>query len=209
MSIMKKLLERELDDLELQTLEKIKSILYQENKKLNLTRVSEDEFYQRHVVDSLLLVPFLKALRVETVLDFGTGAGYPGLPLALVLRDLRFFLFDKSPRKLNFLKDLCQIVKFDNVVVTNQAICVDVVVSRAVAKSMELVSLTRDLFRVCGLSLKSSSVLKELNELELRQVGIYPRVFKPAFEGLFINSHIFVYAKSDIKIDLQNFTVLL
>ena len=102
-------------------LEKFKSILYEENQRLNLTRVPESDFYIRHLLDSLLLFPFLKfltsKLKAQNILDFGTGGGFPGVPLALAMPEVCFHLYDKSAKKRQYLFRLIEKLGVENLTV--------------------------------------------------------------------------------------------
>lgn len=89
------------------TLEKLLSHLSGVNQWLNLTRLSSPaEYLKFHVFDSLTILNLVQELTIpgDTVLDLGSGAGYPGLPLALWLEDRRFVLLDARRKKVEFLR---------------------------------------------------------------------------------------------------------
>lgn len=76
--------------------------LYAQNALMNLTRVPRDECWLRHILDSLLIAEFI--LEGSTVLDIGTGPGFPAWPLALARPDLTVTALDSSSKMLGFLR---------------------------------------------------------------------------------------------------------
>lgn len=72
------------------------------NKTYNLTAITEDkQMVTRHLLDSLVVLPFMTA---DRILDVGTGAGLPGVPLAISLPQKHFTLLDCTQKKMNFLQ---------------------------------------------------------------------------------------------------------
>lgn len=85
------------------------------NKYLNLTRITEPEdFLEKHIWDSLAPLFFLN-FPVEKVIDIGTGAGFPGIPVAIAFSDYEVTLLDSTTKKINFLTDLTTKLKIENV----------------------------------------------------------------------------------------------
>jgi 16S rRNA (guanine527-N7)-methyltransferase len=79
-------------------------LLHRWNKTYNLTAVRNPaDMVSRHVLDSLSVLPWLRG---ETLLDAGTGAGLPGVPLAIVRPDLRVTLLDSAGKKIRFLRQV-------------------------------------------------------------------------------------------------------
>ena len=73
------------------------------NRKVNLTSITDPvEAVESHLVDSLAAVPEVRA--AKTVVDLGAGGGFPSIPLALVLPEVRFVLVDAVGKKVGFLK---------------------------------------------------------------------------------------------------------
>lgn len=88
-------------------------LLQRWNQAYNLTSVTEpDDMAVRHILDSATALPFLSG---ETVLDAGTGAGLPGIPLALLEPTRRFTLLDAVGKKVNFLRQAVLELRLANV----------------------------------------------------------------------------------------------
>ena len=113
------------------------------NKKINLTSLRGDvEIGVKHFVDSLTVVPYLHG--AERVLDIGSGAGFPGLPLKITSPAIDLLLVESSQKKCFFLQHLVRELKLEGVqIVHNRAQnkeikekyagCFDLVLSRALA----------------------------------------------------------------------------
>ena len=83
------------------------------NKRVNLTAIRDrDEMVTGHILDSLSARPLLKGQRV---LDIGTGAGFPGLPLAIVEPERQFTLLDSNNKKVQFVQHAAGLLGLDNV----------------------------------------------------------------------------------------------
>ena len=77
------------------------------NEKINLTAIKDrDEFIVKHLVDSILCVGFPEYQNSESVIDVGTGAGFPGVPLSIVSPDKEFLLADSLNKRLKVIDDL-------------------------------------------------------------------------------------------------------
>ncbi len=83
------------------------------NRVYNLTSVRKPtEIVPRHILDSLSVIPHLHG---DRVLDIGTGAGLPGIPLAIACPEREFVLLDSSSKKLRFIRQTLGILELDNV----------------------------------------------------------------------------------------------
>lgn len=94
------------------------NLLIERNKVMNLTAITEpEEIVVRHFLDSSMPVKFYeKDLSSENyIVDIGTGAGFPGLPLAILCPSCRFVLNDTLGKRINFLSDVLSEIKLSNV----------------------------------------------------------------------------------------------
>lgn len=125
------------------------------NRAYNLTAVREPiEMVSKHLLDSLAVLPYVGSGRVA---DVGSGAGLPGIPLALALPHTRFVLIDSNGKKTRFLNQAKMVLKLDNVEVVNQrvedyrptehghAIYFDAIIARAYASTRDILASTAHL----------------------------------------------------------------
>ena len=90
------------------------SELIDANKKVNLTAITSfEEVAEKHIIDSLIPTKFISAN--GSVLDLGTGGGFPGIPLKIYLPSLSVCLVDSSRKKINFLKYVIRLLNLKNI----------------------------------------------------------------------------------------------
>jgi len=127
-------------------------LLIKWNQVYNLTAVrNPSDMITRHLLDSLAVIPFIKGPRV---LDVGTGAGLPGIPLAIALPDLDFVLLDSVAKKTRFVVQATSELGLSNVVVKTQRVekyhslgLFDTVISRAFSSIAEFATVAGALCR--------------------------------------------------------------
>ncbi|MEG1067441.1 MAG: 16S rRNA (guanine(527)-N(7))-methyltransferase RsmG [Anaerovoracaceae bacterium] len=86
------------------------------NEKVNLTAITDRvEFVKKHYIDSISCVQFDEYKDAKKIIDVGTGAGFPGVPLALLSPDKEFLLMDSLNKKIKIVDEICQKVGIANV----------------------------------------------------------------------------------------------
>ena len=89
------------------------------NKKINLVSVRSDlDIPIKHFIDSLTLLPYIKS-KTGQVLDIGSGAGFPGIPLKIALNSLTVVLLESSRKKSSFLKHIIRSLNLTDITVIN------------------------------------------------------------------------------------------
>jgi len=126
------------------------------NRAYNLTAIRDPrEMVGKHVLDSLAMQPYVRDL--DTLADLGTGAGFPGIPLALALPDLRVTLVESNGKKARFLREAVRTLQLDNARVAESRIealdepaAYDAITARALATLPLILQLGGHLLRPGG-----------------------------------------------------------
>lgn len=120
------------------------------NNTYNLTSIRDvNDMISHHIFDSLVVSPYIKG---KNILDVGTGAGLPGMPLAITMPDKQFVLLDSNGKKTRFLTHVMQMLKISNVEVVQARvetykpkICFDTIISRAFSAISDFLANTNHL----------------------------------------------------------------
>lgn len=146
-------------------------LLLEWNEKFNLTAITDkDEIEEKHFIDSIALTKFFD-IKGKSLLDVGSGAGFPGLPLAIVEPNARITLLESNGKRVTFLKEVVKDLGLSNVeIIQGRAEEVgtrekyDIVTARAVKELNILLELCFYLVKVGGqfIAYKSSGVDEEI-----------------------------------------------
>lgn len=140
---------RELTEQQLQQLQALDELYHDWNAKINvISRRDIDNLYEHHVLHSLAIAKMLHFKPGTHILDFGTGGGFPGVPLAILFPECRFTLIDGTGKKIRVAQEVSQAIGLQNCTPLHrrgeeEKGKYDFVVSRAVMPLPDLVNICR------------------------------------------------------------------
>jgi 16S rRNA (guanine527-N7)-methyltransferase len=179
--------------------------LYKEwNDKINvISRKDIDELYERHVLHSLGIANVIQFSKGTSILDVGTGGGFPGIPLAILFPDCNFHLVDSIGKKIKVVNEIASALELKNIKATHSRVeqideKFDFIVSRAVTQFPEFVNWVRQKIKKEQknnlpngiLYLKGGDLSEEL-KLYINKVKIYD--LKNYFQSQFFETKKVVY----------------
>jgi 16S rRNA (guanine527-N7)-methyltransferase len=163
-------------------------LVIEKNKYMNLTGITDyEEFYNKHYYDSICFLEY--QMISGNVSDIGAGAGFPSIPLSIILPDVNFYLIEPLTKRTKFLQQVKEELKLDNVTIINKRAeelndlnnFFDYSLTRAVANNFIIEEITAPTLKVGGkmLQLKGSSLDNELFIAKRRsELGLSaPQVF--------------------------------
>lgn len=149
------------------------------NKAYNLTAIRDiEDMTRRHLLDSLAVLPHIKGPRV---IDIGTGAGLPGIPLAIFLPDIQFTLLDSNMKKTRFVQQAILELKLRNAEVCHSRVETfnpeqkyDTVIARAFASLPAIMQTSAHLLRGHGvlLAMKGQNPRDELAKVKVKSAVV-------------------------------------
>ena len=181
------------------------NLLLEWNEKINLTAITEEkEVIVKHFVDSLTIAKYIP--EGASLVDVGTGAGFPGIPLKIIREDLKITLLDSLQKRINFLDVVIKELNLENIETIHARVeefgknskyreSFEVATSRAVANLSTLTEYLLPLVKVGGIAvcMKGSSIEEEL-ETSKKAINVLGGKVSNVFE--------FDLPKTDIKRNL-------
>jgi len=144
-----------------------KDLLLKWNKSINLTSIKNKEIVTHHFLDCLAVIPFIKS---SSLLDVGTGAGLPGIVIAIIKPDIKISLIDKVGKKITFIKRVLAELDIKNVQTHHSRVELmtseekyDGIISRAFSNMGDFVQITKHLLQKQGVwyGMKSKKILND------------------------------------------------
>ncbi len=138
-----------LTDTQLQQFAALGELYRDWNTKINvISRKDIDQLYEHHVLHSLAIAKIINFRPDTRILDFGTGGGFPGVPLSILFPDCQFKLIDGTGKKIRVAQEVCNAIGLKNCAPTHlrgedEKDKYDFIVSRAVMPLPDLVKLMR------------------------------------------------------------------
>ena len=172
-------------DKQIEQFYKYMNLLLEWNEKINLTAITEtEEFILKHFIDSMTVLKYIK--NNSSIIDVGTGAGFPGIPIAIMRNNSKLTLLDSLNKRIIFLDDVCEKLKINNIETIHERAedygqnksernKYDIAISRAVANMTTLVEYLIPFVKVGGycICMKGSDIEEELEQAEfaIKELG--------------------------------------
>ena len=144
-----------------------KELLIKWNRSFNLTSIKNREVVTHHFLDCLSIIPFIKS---SSLLDVGTGAGLPGIIIAIVKPDIKVSLIDKVGKKISFIKRVVAELEIKNIDTYHDRVELltseekyDGIISRAFSNMDDFIKSTKHLIKSQGVwyGMKSKKILND------------------------------------------------
>lgn len=170
----------ELDEDKIGLLLTHKEMMLAWNEVMNLTAIEDEkDIIIKHFLDSLSVVPVIDRINPESLIDVGTGAGFPGIPLKIARQDIKVTLLDSLNKRINFLNELIGKLEIDGIQTVHMRAeeagakadyreKYDVSVSRAVARMPVLAEYCLPLVKTGGyfIALKGEAAGEEIESAQ-------------------------------------------
>ena len=181
----------DLNEKQITQLSSLKNIYETWNSKINvISRKDIENIYIRHILHSLSIAKFIKFKRDATILDLGTGGGFPGIPLAIIFPDSNFILVDSIRKKIAVVDEVVKELGLKNINsqwsrVEDLDCNYDFLVTRAVAKMPTLINWSKGRFNNYSfhdiengiIALKGGDIDDELNGISEKKILDIKNIF--------------------------------
>ena len=171
-----KKISEEISNYQAENFHKYMLLLLEWNQKMNLTAITDEkEIIYKHFIDSISINKYIK--EANNVMDIGTGAGFPGIPLKLLNKDINFILVDSLNKRISFLEEIKKELKLDKIeliharvedLAKNEAYRekMNIVVSRAVANLSTLLEYMLPFVKIGGtcICMKGPNIEEEIEK---------------------------------------------
>lgn len=151
-------------------------LLLEWNQKMNLTAITDEkEIMYKHFIDSISINKYIK--NANNIMDVGTGAGFPGIPLKLLNKDINFVLVDSLNKRISFLEEIKKELKLEKIELIHARVedlakneeyreKIDIVVSRAVANLSTLLEYMLPFVKIGGMCIcmKGPNIEEEIEK---------------------------------------------
>ena len=181
----------DLNEKQITKLSSLKNIYETWNSKINvISRKDIENIYIRHILHSLSIAKFIKFKRDATILDLGTGGGFPGIPLAIIFPDSNFILVDSIRKKIAVVDEVVKELGLKNIDsqwsrAEDLDYSYDFLVTRAVAKMPTLINWSKGRFNNYSfhdiengiIALKGGDIDDELNGISEKKILDIKNIF--------------------------------
>ncbi len=194
----------ELGERQVEQFSALESLYLHWNEQINvISRKDTENFYERHVLHSLGIAKVIQFQKESSILDIGTGGGFPGIPLAIMFPECQFTLIDSIGKKIKVVNEVSASLGLKNVKAIHGRADelksqFDFIISRAVTNIPAFLPWTKNKFRQNSLNtlkngilyLKGDNVIDELDDLK-KDYKIYP--LKSFFKEDFFETKVVLY----------------
>lgn len=185
--------------------ELLKDLYFKWNQKINvISRKDIDEIYLKHVLHSLAIAKFISFKDDTSIIDVGTGGGFPGIPLAIIFPKVKFHLVDSINKKILVVNEVSKSLKLKNVTTSHSRVenlneKYDFVISRAVTKMREFKRLIKGKFNSESFNdLNNGIIYLKGGDLTIELLGIINKQISISkyFNEEFFETKKIVYVKN-------------
>ena len=166
-------IDLQINDIQIEQFYNYMNLLLEWNQKINLTAITdENDIILKHFIDSITINKYLSDYK--NIVDVGTGAGFPGIPLNIINNKLEYTLVDSLNKRISFLNDVINNLELNNITAVHSRVedfaknnreCFDIATSRAVASLNVLVEYLLPLIKVNGICIcmKGPNIQEEID----------------------------------------------